>query len=66
MTTLTLIATPHDEMSTSNTKDVRYFRLKNGNYASRVAVMQMAIDENWISHRYFSPSESLQIMKGRN
>jgi hypothetical protein len=66
MTTLELIATPHDEMSSSNLKDSRYFRLKNGNYASRVAVMQMAIDENWISHKYFSPSESSQIRKASN
>jgi hypothetical protein len=58
----TLITTPYDEMSSSNTKDSRYFRLKNGNYASRVAIMQMAIDENWISHKYFSPSESKQIL----
>ena len=63
--TLDLISTPFDEMSTSNTKDRRYFRLKNGNYASRVAVMQMAIDENWISHRYFSPRESEQIWANR-
>lgn len=57
----TLITTPYDEMSSSNTKDSRYFRLKNGNYASRLAIMQMAIDENWISHKYFSPLESKQI-----
>ena len=63
MTTLTLITTPHDEMSSSNTKDVRYFRLKNGNYISRAAAMQMAIDENWISHRYWSPLESKQILE---
>jgi hypothetical protein len=58
----TLITTPYDEMSSSNTKDSRYFRLKNGNYASRLAIMQMAIDENWISHKYFSPQESKQIL----
>ncbi len=59
----TLITTPRDEMASSNTKDTRYFRLKNGNYASRLAVMQMAIDEKWISHRYFSPLESKQILE---
>ena len=63
MTTLTLIATPYNEMSSSNTKDKRYFRLDNGNYASRVATMQIAIEEKWISHRYWSPLESKQIME---
>ena len=60
-----LIATPFDEMASSNTKDSRYFRLANGNYASRLAILQMAIDENWISHRYFSPLESQQILSHR-
>lgn len=65
MTTLTVITTPYHEMSSSNTKDSRYFRLKNGNYASRAAVLQQAIDEKWISHRYFSPIESKQLLEAK-
>ena len=55
---IVVVVEPSHSMATSNTKDVNIFRLKNGNYISRMAYVFMVASENLISHKHLTPNES--------
>ena len=65
MNTISVIVEPSHIMASSNTKDNNIFRLKNGNYISRMAYVYMVASEGLISHRYLSPNESRWVMEYR-
>lgn len=63
--TITIIVEPTHEMASSNTKNNNIFRLKNGNYISRMAYVYMVASESLLSHRYLTPNESRWVMNFR-
>ena len=65
MNTISVIVEPSHDMASSNTKNNNIFRLKNGNYISRMAYVYMVASEGLISHRYLSPNESRWVMEYR-
>ena len=65
MNTISVIVEPSHDMASSNTKDNNIFRLKNGNYISRLAYVYMVASEGLISHRYLTPNESRWVMENR-
>jgi hypothetical protein len=65
MNTISVIVEPSHIMASSNTKNNNIFRLKDGNYISRMAYVYMVASENLISHRYLTPNESRWVMEYR-
>ena len=65
MNTISVIVEPSHDMASSKTKNNNIFRLKNGNYISRMAYVYMVASEGLISHRYLSPNESRWVMEYR-
>lgn len=65
MNTISVIVEPSHSMASSNTKDNNIFRLKDGNYISRLAYVYMVADKGLISHRYLTPNESRWVMENR-
>lgn len=59
---ISVVVEPSHSMASSNTKNNNIFRLKNGNYISRMAYVYMVASENLISHRYLTPNESRWVM----
>ena len=60
-----VIVEPNHDMASSNTRNNNIFRLKNGNYISRMAYVYMVASEGLISHRYLTPNESRWVMEYR-
>ena len=60
-----VIVEPNHDMASSNTRNNNIFRLKNGNYISRMAYVHMVASEGLISHRYLTPNESRWVMEYR-
>ena len=59
---ISVVVEPSHSMASSNTKNNNIFRLKNGNYISRMAYVYMVASENLISHRYLTPNESRWVL----
>lgn len=60
-----VVVEPNHSMASSNTKNNNIFRLKDGNYISRMAYVYMVASEGLISHRYLSPNESRWVFEFR-
>jgi hypothetical protein len=65
LNTIAVTVEPFHSMASSNTKDNRIFRTKDGNYISRMAYVYMVASEGLISHRYLTPSESAWVFANR-
>jgi hypothetical protein len=62
---MNIIVEPYHVMASSNTRNPNLFRLKDGNYISRKAYVEMVAVENIISHRYLTPNESRWVINYR-
>jgi len=65
MNNIYVMVEPSHSMASSNTKNNNIFRLKDGNYISRMAYVYMVASEGLISHRYLTPNESRWVMNYR-